>query len=392
MHGLYPRNSFATLLHDLNLFPAVALVGPRQCGKSTLAREISATFNDAQFLDLEYPPDRARLNDPEFFFERNQDHLVCIDETQFVPELFPILRYCIDQNRIPGRFLLLGSASHKLTNLSSESLAGRICYHELTPFTIDEVASLLPHKFPQMVMAVRGGFPESLLAASDATSDKWRINYLKSFIERDLNMLGLKAPALTLQRLLTMTAHIQSQILNVAKLSESLGISQPTVKSYLDFMTEALILRQLQPWLGNLKKRLIKSPKLYIRDTGLCNALLSIKTVDDLLSHPVWGSNWEAQVIEHVAAWFPEVLLSYFRTAHGAEIDLVLEKGDRRVAIECKTSTAPQVTKGFWNALADLQPRASFICIPQGSPYPIAKNVTVCDLLSLKELVAAALG
>ncbi|MGA2545204.1 MAG: ATP-binding protein [Rectinemataceae bacterium] len=372
---------------DLALFPAVALIGPRQCGKSRLAAKIAEFYPGSLRLDLENPRDRAKLSDPQLYFESNASRFVCIDEIQLIPELFPVLRAEIDRDRRPGRFLILGSASRALVNRSAESLAGRIGYRELTPFSPMEYLAGSPPSVLETLS--RGAFPESALATNGEASLRWRESFLKSIVERDLPMLGSRVSAIAMERFLTMCAHLQSQVLNAAKLGASLDLAGPSVRARLDFLQEALFVRLLPPWEGNLKKRLIKSPKLYIRDSGLCHALLGIGSVDDLLGHPVFGSSWEAFCIETLCSSFPEWRPSFYRSSGGAEIDLVLERGSRRLAFECKASSAPTLTRGFYSAIDDLQPEHTYVvCVIDGS-YPLARGVTACGIRECAELFFA---
>jgi len=378
MHGYIERAVTADIVSDLGIFPAVAILGPRQAGKSSLAAHIAETqrVEPTIRLDLEDPRDRAKLTDPLLYFEAHANEMICIDEIQLMPELFPLLRSIIDKDRRPGRFLILGSASRELVNRSAESLAGRIAFQYLMPFMPTEYLSGEPPSI--LTTLLRGGFPPSALASDDAVSYRWREAFLSSYIQRDLPMLGLRSSAIATQRLLTMCAHLQGQVLNVAMLSASLGISAATARLRLDFLQEALLLRLLAPWNGNLRKRIVKSPKLYIRDSGLCHVLLGIRSVDDLMAHPVFGSSWEALCVETLCNSFAKALPSYFRTANGAEMDLVLEQGTKRVAIECKVSTAPTLTRGFYNAREDLQPDHSFVVCPIEGSYPLGENITAC--------------
>lgn len=387
MQRYIDRAITADLLSDLALFPAVALIGPRQCGKSRLAARIAAGFADSIRLDLESPRDRARLADPQLYLEANAERLLCIDEIQLVPELFKVLRSEIDRDRRPGRFLLLGSASRALVNRSAESLAGRIGYRELTPFLPQEH---LPGSPPSMLQAVsRGGFPESSLAESEAASLRWRESFIRSIVERDLPMLGTRIPSVAMERFLSMCAHLQGQVLNASKLGSSLDLSGPAVRSRLEFLQEALFIRLLQPWEGNLKKRLIKAPKLYIRDTGLAHALLGVGSANELLGHPVFGPSWETYCVEALCASMPDWRPSFYRSAGGAELDLVLERGGRMLAFEFKASSAPSVTKGCYSALDDLKPGHCYVIgLIEGS-YPLSERVTACGLM---ECVALARG
>jgi hypothetical protein len=390
MQPYVERSLSIDLKADLALFPAVALIGPRQCGKSRLAAKIAESYPGSLRLDLENPRDRAKLSDPQLYLEANAARFVCIDEIQLVPELFPVLRSEIDRDRRPGRFLILGSASRDLINRSAESLAGRIGYRELTPFMPTEY---LPGSPPSVLEALsRGGFPESALAAKGEGSLRWRESFLKSIIERDLPMLGSRVASVAMERFLGMCAHLQGQILNAAKLGASLDLSGPAVRSRLDFLQEALFVRLLPSWEGNLKKRLVKAPKLYIRDSGLCHALLGLDSVDALLGHPVFGSSWKAFCVETLCSSFPDWRPSFYRSSGGAELDLVLERGSTTLAFECKASSAPSPTKGFYSALDDLKAEHSYVVgLIEGS-YPLRRDVTACGIRECVELVATRLG
>jgi len=385
MQAYIDRDITSDIKNDLALFPAVALMGPRQCGKSRLAAKIAESYPGSLRLDLENPRDRAKLSDPQLYLESNASRLVCIDEIQLVPELSPVLRSEIDRDRRAGRFLILGSASRTLVNRSAESLAGRIGYRELTPFMPTEYLPASPS--PVLEALSRGGFPESALAAKGEGSFRWRESFLKSIVERDLPMLGSRIPSVAMERFLTMCAHLQAQILNQAKLGASLDLSGPAVRSRLEFLHEALFVRLLAPWETNLKKRLVKSPKLYIRDSGLCHALLGIGSVDELLGHPIFGSSWEAFCVQTLCSSFPDWRASFYRSSGGAELDLVLEKGSRTLAFECKASSAPSPTKGFYSALADLKPEHSYVVGLIDGSYPIAKDVTACGIRECVDLV-----
>lgn len=378
MQDYIERASTQAIRDDLLLFPAVALVGPRQCGKSRLAARIAQGYSSAVMLDLENPRDRAKLADPLLYLEANASRLVCIDEIQLLPELFPVLRSEIDRDRRPGRFLLLGSASRGLVNRSSESLAGRIGYRELSPFMPNEYLAGSP---PSMLESLcRGGFPESAMAASAQASFRWREAFVRSVVERDLPMLGSRIPAVAMERFLTMCAHLQGQILNAAKLGSSLDLTGPAVRARLEFLSSALLVRLLPSWEGNLKKRLVKAPKLYIRDTGVCHALLGIESVNDLLGHPGFGPSWEAFCVEALCSSAPEWKASFYRTSGGAELDLVLERGSRRLAFEFKATSAPSAGKGLFSALDDLKPERCFVVGLINESYPLAKDVTACGL------------
>lgn len=377
MHGSIGRRLRVELLNDLTVFPAVVLLGPRQVGKSTLAKELGSTIPGSLYLDLESPADQRKLTDAELFLDFQKDRLVIIDEVQTKPELFPILRSVIDRNRRPGRFLLLGSASQSLVNQSAESLAGRVSFWELTPFWPEECA---PHTEALFRYLVRGGFPESFLAPNDSVSLRWRQAFLRSAIERDLPLLGMKTPPPLLSRLLLMLAHEQAQTLNSSKLAQSLGVGPANVRTSLDFLEQALLVRLLKPWEGNLKKRLVKAPKVYLRDVGLLCSLLAIQDREALLGHPSWGAVWESAVVEACLSAWPRAQASFFRTANGAEVDLVLEGPGIRIVVEAKASTSPTLTKGFWIAVDDLRPTETWICAPVPEAYPLNPSVWVLPI------------
>lgn len=384
MQGYIFRKIHQELKHYLDDFPAVALLGPRQCGKTTLASAYTAGLDNTIYLDLETPSDLRKLQDPELFFRIHKDRLVCLDEIQRKPELFPLLRGILDRNNRNGQLLILGSASRDLIKQSSETLAGRIAYLELTPFLYTEIRSMEPE-----VTKIwnRGGFPRSFLATQDQSSVHWRTNFIRTFLERDIPQLGFNIPAATLGRLWRMLAHTQGQVLNSSNLGRALGVSHTTIRSYLDLLEQTFMLRILLPYQANIQKRLIKSPKVYIRDSGILHALLDIETSTDLLGHPVYGASWEGFVIEQVLAEFPDWKPWFYRTAAGAELDLILTKGQRRIAVECKASTAPTVNKGFWNALEDLHIERAWIIAPVAEAYPIAEHVSVAPLQAVPGLL-----
>jgi hypothetical protein len=393
MQGYVPRAIQDLIDARLADFPVVAVLGPRQCGKTTLIRETVGRHAGVAYLDLERPSDLAKLRDPELFFnlQRSQGgiSLFCLDEIQRAPELFPLLRSLADEERRNGQFLLLGSASRDLLRQTSESLAGRIAYLELTPF----LASELPGDDDAGALTrlwVRGGFPRSFLAANDESSRAWRESFVLTFLERDLPQLGFNVPAATLNRLWRMLAHLHGQTLNSSQLGAALGVSHTTVRSYLDLLTQTFMVRLLEPFATNTKKRLVKSPKVYLRDSGILHSLLQIDHLDDLLAHPGCGESWEGLVIENVIAALPRWQPSFYRTTDGAEIDLILERGQRRLAIECKVSAAPVVSRGFWSALEDLGIKEAWVVAPVKEPYPLRANVTVTPLQVLLERLAAA--
>jgi uncharacterized protein len=378
MHDFIQRTIEGTIKQYLKIFPVVAVLGPRQCGKSTLVKKLSQNWGDSLFLDLQYDTDLSKLDQPIIFFESNADKIICLDEIQLVPQLFSVLRSVVDKNRQNGKFILLGSASRDLIQQTSESLAGRIGMVYLSPFTLNELDQL--EGFSLNTFWLRGGFPDSYLAENDTFSGIWRDNFIKTFIERDIPQLGFQIPALQLKRLLVMCAHNQGQLLNYSKLGESLGLTHPTIRRYVDLLEQTFILRTILPFETNVKKRLVKSPKVFVRDSGLLHQLLAIPDFNSLLGNPVFGSSWEGLVIENVIVNMPNWDYYFYRTASGDELDLILEKGNQRIAIECKASTAPKLTKGFYRAIDVVKPQQTFVIIPTQVSYEIAPNITVCGL------------
>ena len=368
--------------HRLAQFPAVVLLGPRQVGKTTLAQAVAAEHADSLLLDMERPADRAVLGQPDLFLPLQRDRLVVLDEVQHLPGLFAALRPEIDAARRPGRFLLLGSASGEMLRQSGESLAGRVAYAELTPL----LATELPRDL-QTVQALwlRGGYPLSWLAADDTASLRWRQEFVATLLQRDLPALGLRVPAETLRRFWTMLAHLQGQLFNASQIGRSLGgASHATVGRYLDTLVDALMLRRLEPHLANVGKRLVKSPKIYVRDSGLLHALLGLGSVLELQGHPVAGASWEGFVVEQVAAALPTgARLGFYRTAAGAELDLVMESGSETIGIEVKFSAAPKPARGFWQALQDLHIQRAYVVAPVARRYPLASGVEVLPVWDL---------
>ena len=398
------ERQFVSELQDrLSFYPGVVLLGARQVGKSTLARHIAKQTPGAVFLDLELPADRARLDNPAAFFAAHRNHLVVIDEVQTFPELFAQLRPEIDAARHAGRFLLLGSASGVLLRQSAESLAGRVSYLELSPLLWDEVQSTLlaPASTHQaQLLAVqqywlRGGMPLSLLAPTDAKSLRWRNDYLLSLVRRDLLALGITIPSETLWRFLRMLAHQHGQLFNASALAVAMGgISPITVSRYLDIFCDALIVRKLEPYFVNLGKRLVKSPKVYFRDLGLLHALLNIGQAHDLQGHPMAGYSWEGLVINHLAAQMSQgfggnASLYFYRTSAGAEMDAVIDTGSERIGFEIKLSDAPRVTKGFWNACADLQLSRAYVVAPVEHAWPLSDIAKVVPFATLSQTLSS---
>lgn len=380
------RNAETDLWELLGFFPVVAIVGPRQVGKTTLAKEMLTRMGrEATYLDLENPEDAAKLTDPVLFLKSHADRCVVLDEIQRMPQLFPVLRSMVDLQREPARFLLLGSATPDLIRDSSESLAGRIAYRELTPFNLTEVYhddsdDLLMHWF-------RGGFPDAFLAPSDRMSVRWQSGFIQTYVERDLPLLGLDIDRTVIRKLWTMVAHIHANVLNMSNLGRSLGVTSVTVKKYLSFLEGAFLIRQLQPWSVNLGKRLVKSPKIYVRDSGALHRLLGIPTAGALLMHPSVGASWEGYAVEQVIQLLPDDVEGYYyRTHEGAECDLVLVRGGRPIAgIEVKHTSVPKLTKGTLQSFADLGASMNFILTPDTDDYLIAENIRVCKMLDFLE-------
>lgn len=369
------RRSAPLLTHLLDRSPTVALLGPRQVGKTTLAIEI-AEARPSLYLDLESDADRAKLTEPELYLERHADRLVILDEVHRMPNIFQPLRGLIDRGRRSGRrtgrFLLLGSASMELLKQSGESLAGRIAYLELTPLDILETGADRIND-----LWIRGGFPDSFLAESDADSLRWRRDFIRTYLERDIPQLGPRIPAETLRRFWTMLAHHQGGLLNAAELARGLGVDGKTVAGYLDLLVDLLLVRRLPPWHANVGKRLVKSPKVYVRDPGILHALLGLADMDAILGHPIAGPSWEGFVVETlVNAAPPQTAASFYRTSAGAEIDLLLTlPGNRLWAIEIKRSLAPKVEKGFHIACADLQPQRRILVHAGRDAYPVGNGI-----------------
>jgi len=383
MQEIINRHLTGTVKRRLKNNPVVAILGPRQCGKTTLAGQIVKKMKQSVYLDLENPSDLAKLDDPLAFFSLHNEDLVCLDEIQRAPELFSILRSIIDERARNGQFLILGSAGPDLIHQSSESLAGRIAYLDLTPFLISELEA--PRKDDIRRLWLRGGFPRSYLAEDLDISFEWRQDFIRTFLERDIGMLGFRLPPARLGRLWKMCAHIHGSLLNASKLADSLGVSSHTVHSYIDLLEHTFMVRVLLPDAPNLKKRLVKSPKIYIRDSGILHALLDIRTHDDLLSHPILGASFEGFAMENILAFANNCEPSFYRTSAGAEIDLILRRGRRTLAFELKSSTVPRVSKGFWNALDDISPDEAYVVAPVKESYPMKGDVMVSPL---QEIIA----
>lgn len=380
---LQPR--LLSLLAD---YPAVVLLGPRQVGKTTLALEVADSV-DSIYLDLESGSDRAKLTDPELYLVDHEDKLVILDEVHRVPELFQNLRGLIDRGRRKGkkagRFLLLGPASMDLMQQAGETLAGRIAYLELSPIDVLEIT---PDEHDKLW--IRGGFPDSLLATNDAKSIVWRQDFIRTYLERDVPQLGPRIPAETLRRFWVMLAHIQGGLLNAASLSRGLGVDGKTVAKYLDLMADLLLVRRLAPWHRNVGKRLVKSPKIFVRDSGVAHALLGLSSKEDVLGHPVVGQSWEGFVVETLLNIAPAgTEANFYRASGGAEIDLILTLPGRAPwAIEVKRSLKPKVEKGFHHACEDIKPAAKFVIYPGEENFRLPRDVRAINVVDMARQVA----
>ena len=385
---MIPRQAQTIIESALSRQAAVALIGPRQVGKTTLAHMI-ADNRPSVYLDLETTADRAKLSEPVLFFRQHLDKLVILDEIHRTPELFQELRGIIDEGRRVGkrygRFLILGSAAIELLRQSGETLAGRIEYVELGPLHPLEID---PGEENLNSLWLRGGFPDSYLAANVQDSFRFRVNLIRTYLERDVPMFGPRIPAETLERFWTMLAHNQGTLLNASRLASGLGVSAPTVTNYIGLLVDLLLVRRLPPFHANLGKRLVKSPKTYVRDSGLVHTLLGIETLDDLMGHPVSGASWEGFIIETLLAVAPEqTKASFYRTAAGAEIDLLLELGNKNGmwAIEIKRSLSPKIEKSLRSAVTDLNPTQVFLVYPGGDRYPKSKDIEVISLRDMMQ-------
>ena len=384
------RNLASTLAHSIDSFPVVALLGPRQVGKTTLALQIAKARNattPALYLDLERPSDVARLSEPEIFLTAQAGRLIILDEVQRMAGLFPLLRSLVDERRrageTSGQFLLLGSASPALLRQSSESLAGRIATLELRPFQCSEVAANEVAAMDRLWL--RGGFPDSFLARTDARSFEWREQFIATYLERDIPLLNPRLSTPLIRRLWMMLAHHQGSALNAATLAAGLGVTGKTVSTYIDLLVELFLARRLDPWYRNAGKRLTKAPRIYVRDTGLLHALAGIGDSHTLLGHPLCGPSWEGIAVEHLitaapTSWRPY----YYRTAAGAELDLVFERPDgSTLAIEIKRSLQPKLTHGFRIACTDIAAVERYFVIPSGDAYPLDAETTAISLFEL---------
>ncbi|MCP3957065.1 MAG: ATP-binding protein [bacterium] len=378
-----PRERHLSVLPDLlRRHPVVAILGARQIGKTTLSRQLLERLQrPATVFDLEDPFDLARLDEPRLALQDLQG-LIVIDEVQERPDLFPILRVLVDRPDNPAHFLILGSASPDLLRQSSETLAGRIHYHELHGFTLDEVGVAT-----QQRLWLRGGFPRSLLAESDAASLEWRYDFVRTYLERDLPQLGVRTPAVTLRRFWTMLAHYHGQIWNASALAQSFGISAPTVRRYLDVLTSTFVVRQLLPWHENLKKRQVKAPKIYVADSGLLHCLLDLETRRDLERHPKVGASWEGHALNEVTNRLgarPEQCF-FWATHAGAELDLLVTRGEQRWGFEFKRTASPRPTQSMYTALEDLRLERIDVVYPGEQTFPLRDRIRALGISRLLE-------
>ena len=382
---MFQRKSALEIRHQLGLSPAVAILGARQIGKTTLAKQIAAEFPDSIYLDLENAQARAKLDQADVFFEANRHRLVVLDEIQNAPELFSTMRGEIDADRRPGRFLILGSASFKLLQ-QSQSLAGRLALVDMAPLLLSEV-----HQSFEDIQTlwVRGGFPGSYTAPQDDASWLWRDAFVRHFLHTDLPALGINVEPELMRRFWRMVAHLHGQLFNASSIAASLGVSSPTVTRYLDHLVQSLMLRRLEPYHANLGKRLVKSPKIYVRDSGLLHYLLGMRNVHDLMGHPNTGASWEGFCIEQICNHLPTgASVSFYRTAAGAELDVVVETGRETTGFEIKFSSAPKVSKGFWQACEDIGVHKAYVMAPVQEGWAMARDVQVVSPLDIPMLLS----
>ena len=377
---MFNRLATQKIRDRLGASPAVAILGPRQVGKTTLARAIANEHPNALYLDLDSAGDRARLEQPAAFFRANRQRLVVLDEIQNLPEIFSEMRGEIDDDRRNARFLVLGSASFKLLR-QSQSLAGRLALVDMAPLLLPEVVSAFDD---MQTLWLRGGFPGSFTASDEPTSWAWREDFVRHFLNTDLPSLGIAVDPELMRRFWRMVAHLHGQLFNASAIANSLGLSAPTVTRYLDHLCNSLMLRRLEPYHVNLGKRLVKSPKVYVRDSGLLHHLLGIREVNDLLGHPSTGASWEGFVVEQICGQLDaSSQVTFYRTAAGAELDMVIETGRKKIGVEIKFSTTPKVTKGFWQACEDVGVDHAYVVAPVREGWPLAGNVDVVSPLAL---------
>jgi len=381
----YTRKLESSIITGLKNNPVTAIIGPRQCGKSTLAKHVAKGFIKKEFiyLDLERPADLQKLANAEWFLTNQKGKLICLDEIQRMPELFPLIRTLVDEWEGNTHFLVLGSASRDLIKQSSESLAGRITYKQLTPFLFTEINEYLTTEDYLIV----GGFPRSIINKDEKASLEWREDFITTFLERDL-LFWQGFSTRTMQKLWQMIAHLNGQIINYNQIANSLGISPPTAKNYIELLSSTFMLSLLPPFLPNVGKRLIKSPKVFLNDIGIANALLGISNFAQLSGHPSMGAAWESFVLNNLIGYFPKLNFYYYRTSHGAEVDIVVESKGKIVAIECKASTSPALSKGNYLAITDIAPIVTLVISPVKSGWSVKPGIEVMNLFESIDRIA----
>ena len=380
------RHIISAIAHDLDHYPVTAIVGSRQVGKSTLVKSLLGKTKEVLFLDMERPSDARKLEDAELFLETQKDKLVCMDEVQYRPDLFPVMRVLVDEWKGKGHFLITGSASPELLRQSSESLAGRISYHTLTPFLWSEVNQ----KIALSEYLLKGGFPRSVLEKDDMDSYRWRQNFILTFLERDLSFWSGYSVEV-MRRLWQMLAHLNGQQLNYSNIGNSLSVSNMTVRHYIDLLASTFMVNLISPFFKNTGKRLVKSPKMYVADAGLTHALLGIENYDQLMGHPVIGYSWESLVLNNLMSHFGRDIY-YYRTSHGAEVDFVLAYKCKTYVVECKHTLAPKLTRGNYNAIRDIDPDFTLVVAPVKEGWPMAGNISVVSLSELTSRISGIAG
>jgi len=372
------------ILRGMNNNPVTAIIGPRQCGKSTLAKHLIKSFQkESVYLDLERPSDLQKLENAEWFLSNQNGKLICLDEIQRKPELFPLIRALVDEWGGNTHFLILGSASRDLIKQSSESLAGRITYKNLSPFLYTEVSEFITIE----EYLVKGGFPRSLLFKDEKDSFEWREDFINTFLERDL-LFWSGFSTQTMRKLWQMIAYLNGQIMNYNLLANSLNISPPTAKNYVELLSSTFMLKLLPPFIPNIRKRLVKSPKIYLSDNGIANALIGIANFTQLAGHPTLGAIWESFVLNNLMGYFPKLKYYFYRTSHGAEIDIVIEINSKILAVECKAGTSPVLSKGNYSAISDIKPEVTLIVSPVQSGWPVSQGIQVATLVESIEKIS----
>lgn len=377
-----PRKIENAVVAALQNNPVVALIGPRQCGKSTLVKLMLENNSNSIYLDLERPSDLQKLSDAEWFFNSQKGKLICIDEIQRKPELFPLIRSLVDDWNYNGAFLVLGSASRDLLKQSSESLAGRISYKKLSPFLWQE----LNGKYTIENYYVKGGFPRSILNADSDVSYEWRENFISTFLERDLLQWRGFTP-ITMRRLWQMLAHTNGQTVDYSTLARSLEVSAVTIKNYIDLLESTFMVEIVPSYISNMGKRLVKAPKVYITDSGICSALLGLSTFEAISGHPAIGAIWEQIVLVNLKGMFPDATFYFYRTTNGAEIDFVVKVRNKVFAIECKSGLSPSLSKGNYNAIEDVNPNYSFIVCPVEKGWQLKNGIDIVSLTEIEDRI-----